>query len=48
VSWSERKLEVVLTTEQIENSPKFDPSAPVNAGMETELFDYYGRPRQRV
>lgn len=48
VSWSERKLEVALTREQIENSPPFDPSEPINAGLETQLYDYYGRPLQHV
>jgi len=47
VSWTERKLEVDLTTEQVKNSPEFDPSMPINIHPEYEdrLYDYYGRPQ---
>jgi hypothetical protein len=45
VSWDDRKLVVSLTTEQIENSPKFDPSMPINSDDEAKLYDYYGRPQ---
>jgi len=36
---------VNLTKEQIENSPVYDPSAPVNRDYEERLYDYYGRPK---
>jgi hypothetical protein len=45
VSWSERIVSVNLTTDQIENSPVYDPAAPVNREYEERLYDYYGRPR---
>jgi len=45
VSWADREVRVDLTREAVENSPEFDPSAPVNREVETRLFDYYGRPK---
>jgi hypothetical protein len=34
-----------LTKGQIERSPEYDPSAPVNREYENLLYDFYGRPR---
>ena len=45
VRWSERKVHVGLQCKTIEQSPAFDPSAPVNREYEVRLYDYYGRPR---
>jgi hypothetical protein len=45
LSWSDRKVIVDLSREVIKESPKFDPSAPVNREYEERLYDYYGRPR---
>lgn len=45
ISWPARKVMVNLTREQIENSPEYDPSAPVNREYEEQLYDYYGRPK---
>ena len=45
VDWSERKVHVGLTKEGVENSPEFDPNAPVNRRYEEMLYDYYGRPK---
>jgi len=45
ISWPERKVSVNLTGEQIENSPVYDPRAPVNREYEEQLYDYYGRPK---
>ncbi len=42
--WTDREAHVDLTREQIENSPEFEPGAPVNREYETRLYDYYGRP----
>lgn len=48
VSWSDRTLKVTMTKKEIENSPEYDPSAPVNAKYESHLYDYYGRRLQRI
>ena len=45
ISWPERKVMVNLTKKQVENSPVYDPSAPVNREYEEQLYDYYGRPK---
>lgn len=42
--WAERSAVLRLTREQIEASPEFDESAPVNREYETRLYDFYGRP----
>ncbi|MDX1647853.1 MAG: PRC-barrel domain-containing protein [Longimicrobiales bacterium] len=42
--WKRKIARVDLTREQIENSPEFEPGAPVNRAYETRLYDYYGRP----
>jgi hypothetical protein len=44
VDWGEAKVYVDLTTDQIKDSPEYDPSTPVNRGYEITLYDYYGRP----
>ena len=36
-----------LSKDRIENSPEFDPGKPVNAEVETRLYDFYGRPIER-
>ena len=45
IDWNEAKVHVELTREQIKNSPAFDPAGSVQRDYETQLFDYYGRPR---
>ena len=45
VKWSESKVHVDLRQETIENSPAYDPSAPVNRVYEERLYDFYGRPK---
>lgn len=45
VNWAEADVHVDLLRETIKNSPKYDPSAPVNRAYEERLYDYYGRPR---
>jgi hypothetical protein len=44
VVWSDGRVRVDLTREQVKNSPPFDPAQPVNRELETRLYDYYGRP----
>jgi hypothetical protein len=45
IHWAKHIVCVDLTRAQVENSPEFDPSAPVNREYETRLYDYYGRSR---
>ncbi len=43
-NWLMKSMAVVLTKQQIKNSPLFDPAVPVNRDYEGRLYDYYGRP----
>ncbi|QEF96166.1 PRC-barrel domain protein [Stieleria maiorica] len=45
VSWTETKVHVDLTRDQIKNSPEYDPLTPINRGYEEHLYDYYGKER---
>jgi sporulation protein YlmC with PRC-barrel domain len=45
ISWANSEVVVDVTREKIENSPEFDPTAPVNRQYEIRLYDYYGRPK---
>jgi len=44
IVWSQRRIHTDLSAEEIENSPEYDPSAPVNREYERRLYDFYGRP----
>lgn len=48
VDWVLARIEVSLPKERIKNSPKYDPSQPVNREYEARLYDYYGRPKYWV
>ena len=48
ISWSASEVSVNVTKDMIKDSPEFDPSAPVNREYETQLYDYYGRPKYWV
>ena len=45
ISWTEAKIHLSLPTSTIENSPEFDPTAPVNTVSQLQFYDYQGRPR---
>lgn len=45
VRWSDNRIAVDLTRQEVEKSPPFDPSMPVNREYEIRLYDYYGRPK---
>jgi hypothetical protein len=45
IDWPQNKMKVDLSTEQIKESPEYDPYAPVNKEYETRLYDFYGRPK---
>lgn len=44
VDWSDSKVYVGVTREQIKKSPAYDPSGPVERDYETQLHDHYRRP----
>lgn len=44
VEWSDSKVHVGVTQEQIKKSPEYDPSNPIERDYETRLHDYYGQP----
>lgn len=43
VDWRRNKVLMGLSSEQIKNSPEFDPTQPVNRSYEATLYDFYGR-----
>lgn len=45
VNWKETHVKIDLTSDQIKDSPEFDPEKPVNRAYEERLYDYYGRPK---
>lgn len=45
IDWSESKVAVDLSREEIKDSPEYDALAPVNREYEVRLYDYYGRPK---
>ncbi len=45
VRWAPRQITVDVTKDLVKDSPKFDPSTPVNREYEIRLYDYYGRPK---
>lgn len=42
ISWSERKIDVRLTREQVRGSPDYDPMADVDRNFELRLYQYLG------
>jgi len=45
ISWEDQEVWVDVASETIEDSPPYDPSAPVNREYEVQMYDYYGRPK---
>jgi uncharacterized protein YrrD len=45
VDWKRRKMLVDLASDQVRNSPEYDPSLPVNREYEIRMYDFYGRPQ---
>ncbi len=43
LDWDKRNVYLDMTCDQIKNSPKFDPSAPVNVQREVRLYDFEGK-----
>lgn len=45
IDWEEHEVWVDVPRQTIEDSPPYDPSAPVNREYEMRIYDYYGRPK---
>ncbi|MEA2012645.1 MAG: PRC-barrel domain containing protein [Verrucomicrobiota bacterium] len=45
VDWEENKVSVALTSEQVKNSPEYDPSTGVSREYEVRLHEFYDRPK---
>jgi len=45
ISWEGQEVWMDVSKQVIEDSPPFDPSAPVNREYEVQMYDYYGRPK---
>lgn len=45
IRWEDRAVWVNVTKQQIEDSPPYDQTDPVNREYETQMYDYYGRPK---
>ncbi len=45
IGWDEREVWVDVTRETVENSPPYNATDPVNREYETQMYDYYGRPK---
>lgn len=45
VDWETMQVFVDLTRLAVQASPEYDPSRPVSADYESELYDHYGRPK---
>ncbi len=45
VDWAEKKVTVDLTKKQVKDSPEYDPSTPMIREYETQLYDFYARPK---
>jgi hypothetical protein len=43
-SWADSEVRIDLSRKAVEQSPKYDPSTPVNREYEVRMYDYYGRP----
>lgn len=44
IGWADRTVSVDLTRDLVKNSPKYDPTMPINREYEERLYDFYGRP----
>ena len=45
IGWEEREVWVDVAKGAIEDSPSYDGADPVNREYETQMYDYYGRPK---
>jgi len=47
VSWAGRSVVVDVTRRQVQDSPDYDPSEPIDEDFEARLHAHYGRPHYR-
>ncbi|MEN6336529.1 MAG: PRC-barrel domain-containing protein [Phycisphaerales bacterium] len=45
IGWDERQVWVDVARDVIDKSPPYDPSGPISRQYETQMYDYYGRPK---
>lgn len=45
IDWNESSVYVDLTSAEVEQSPEYDPDKIINREFETELFNYYKKPK---
>ena len=45
IDWDEQRVHVDVPKQKLQESPEFDPDAPINRRYEERLYDFYGRPR---
>jgi hypothetical protein len=45
VNWPNKGVYLNMNQNEVENSPEYDPSQPINREYESRLYDYYGRPK---
>jgi hypothetical protein len=45
ISWADATVHVQMQRDAIRDSPEYDPSRPLERADESQLYDYYGRPR---
>lgn len=48
ISYLDQEMSVNLSSETIKSAPEFDPSVPINEVYEKKLFDFYGRPVEKL
>jgi sporulation protein YlmC with PRC-barrel domain len=44
VSWDDSRVHVDLLRREVETSPEYDPSAPLERALESRLYEHYRRP----
>jgi hypothetical protein len=45
IGWDRQEVRVDVPRKTVEESPPYDPGAPVNREYEVRMYDYYGRPK---
>ena len=45
IGWEEQEVWVNVTRQAVKDSPDYDSSTPVNREYESQMYDYYGRPK---
>ena len=45
IDWAQSTVYVEIDRREVQDSPEFNPEAPINREYEVRLYDYYGRPK---